>query len=144
MQAKKEDLAQLIGRDGVAGAWELLENADWVCVLNQEVKKSTDELFMTFKLLKRRYRSADDDANMRRLTYFNQPYEPGNEIRLIDDVGMAKPLFVQSLAGDLSSLEDKKRGTHNATNREERKAATQIIQTMDFDPFDDAVAVQFE
>lgn len=143
MQAKKEDLAQLIGRDGVAGAWELLENADWVCVLNQEVKRSTDELFMTFKLLKRRYRSADDDANMRRLTYFNQPYEPGNEIRLLDDVGMARPLFVQSLAGDLSSLEDKKRGTHNATTREERKN-TQIIQTMDFDPFDDAVTVQFE
>ena len=144
MQAKKEDLAQLIGRDGVAGAWELIENADVVIVLNQEVKRSTDELFMTFKLLKRRYRSADDDSNMRRLTYFNQPYEPGNEIRLLDDVGMARPLFVQSLAGDLSSLEDKKRGTHNATVREERKNNDKILQTMDFDPFDDAVTVQFD
>ena len=35
IQAKKEDVTRLVGRDGVAGAWEIIENSDWVCILNQ-------------------------------------------------------------------------------------------------------------
>lgn len=145
MQAKKEDLAKLIGRDGVAGAWEIMENSDVVIILNQEVKTTTGELYMTFKLLKRRYRSSDDNENMRRLTYFNQPYEVGNEIKLVDDVGLSKPLMVQSLSSEMSSLEETKRGKRNVVEREERSIQRdQMIQTLEFDPFDDSISVQFE
>ena len=89
-----------------------------MCILNQEVKKDTEELFMTFKLLKRRYRSSDDDETMRRLQYFNHPYEPGNEIRLIDDVDLERPLMVQSLSTQMISFEDSKRGKKNTVSNQ--------------------------
>jgi replicative DNA helicase len=145
LQAKKEDVTKLIGRDGVAGAWEIIENSDWVCVLNQEVKQDTLELFMTFKLLKRRYRSSDEDENMRKLQYFNQPYEPGNEIKLMDDVGLTKPLMTLSMSNQMMALEDVKRGKKNAVEREEKvKTANQMYQMMDFDPFDVDKSIQFD
>ncbi len=142
LQAKKEDVTKLIGRDGVAGAWEIIENSDWVCVLNQEVKTETLELFMTFKLLKRRYRSSDENERMRKLEYFNQPYEPGNEIRLMDDVELDRPLMIYSMSNQMSSLEDMKRGKKNAVEREE-KMHKNIYQMMEFDPFDDTQSIQY-
>lgn len=145
LQAKKEDLAKLIGREGVAGAWEIIENSDVVIILNQEIKNSTGELFMTFKLLKRRYRSSDDSESMRRLNYFNQPYEEGNEIKLIDDIGLARPLMVQSLSSEMSSLEDTKRGKRNVVEREHRTSDIRnTFDQLDFDPFDDSRPIQFE
>ena len=144
LQAKKEDVTKLVGRDGVAGAWEIIENSDWVCVLNQEMKKETEELFMTFKLLKRRYRSSDDDHDLRRLDYFNQPYEPGNEIKLMDDVELSKPLMVRGLSESMVGLEDVKRGKKNAVEREHKEKGKftdslymNIDEFADFDPFDE-------
>ena len=64
IQAKKEDVTRLVGRDGIAGAWEIIENSDFVCILNQEVKMDTGDLYMTFKLLKRRYRSAEESEKV--------------------------------------------------------------------------------
>ena len=72
---------------------------------------------MTFKLLKRRYRSTDEDENLRRLEYFNHPYEPGNDIKLIDDVELDKPVSVALLGNDLVGMEQQKRGQKNATKR---------------------------
>lgn len=77
----------------------------------------TDELFLTFKMLKRRYRSSEDDEKLRRLDYFNHPYEPGNEIKLIDDIDMPKPLSCVSLASQFAAVEDTKRGKKNAIAR---------------------------
>ena len=77
----------------------------------------TDELFLTFKMLKRRYRSSEDDEKLRRLDYFNHPYEPGNEIKLIDDIDMDKPLSCVSLASQFAAVEDTKRGKKNAVAR---------------------------
>ena len=119
MQSNKQDLAKLVGRDGVAGAWEIMENSDVVIVLNRETKKDTGEKFMTFKLLKRRYRSSETSEKLRRLDYFNHPYEPGNDIRLIDDINLAKSVSVFSLAGELVPTETQKRGRKNAIKRKE-------------------------
>lgn len=119
MQSNKQDLAKLVGRDGVAGAWEIMENSDVVIVLNRETKKDTGEQFMTFKLLKRRYRSSETTEKLRKLDYFNHPYEPGNGIRLIDDINMAKSISVYSLAGELVATESQKRGRQNAIKRKE-------------------------
>ena len=117
IQAKKEDVTKLVGRDGVGTAWEIIENSDWVCVINKEVKMGTDELFLTFKMLKRRYRSSEDDEKLRRLDYFNHPYEPGNEIKLIDDIDAPKSLSCVSLASQFAAIEDTKRGKKNAIAR---------------------------
>lgn len=81
-------------------------------------------------MLKRRYRSSDDNEKMRRLDYFNHPYEPGNEIRLIDDVDMPDSISLYSLASSFASLEETKRGKKNAVERKSNK------NDDEFDPFD--------
>lgn len=86
---------------------------------------------MTFKMLKRRYRSAEDDEKLRRLDYFNHPYEVGNEIKLIDDFYMDKPLSQYSLSSTFVSLEETKRGKKNATDRKKEKTKKEL----DFEPF---------
>ena len=98
---------------------------------------------MTFKLLKRRYRSSDENERMRKLEYFNQPYEPGNEIKLMDDVELERPLMMLGMSNQMSSLEDMKRGKKNAVEREEKQQHKNIYQMMEFDPFDDCQSIQF-
>ena len=98
LQNNKEDVTRLVGRDGVSGAWELMENSDWVCIINPETKSDTKEPYLTFKMLKRRYRSSDENSKRRNMDYFNHPFEVGNEIKLIDDVDLDKSLSIESLA----------------------------------------------
>lgn len=124
IQAKKEDVTRLVGRDGVAGAWEIVENSDVVIIINREKKLSTGELFLTFKLLKRRYRSADTDDRMRELEYFNHPYVEGSSIKLVSDIDMDVPASLTSLASDFVAadvVDSDKRGKKNATERKEKK-----------------------
>ena len=123
LQANKEDVTRLVGRDAVAGAWEIVENSDWVCIVNPQMKKGTDELFMTFKLLKRRYRSIEPSEKMRRLDYFNQPFEPDSEIRLVDDVDLEEPVALLSLSTEFEGVEPQPqtRGSVNAMERGEKK-----------------------
>lgn len=116
LQAKKEDVTRLVGRDNIAGAWELQENADVTIIINPETKVDTGELYMTFKLLKRRYRSIEESAKLRRLEYFNQPFAENSEIKLLDDIYLQKPLALESLATQFVATVDK-RGSTNATER---------------------------
>lgn len=104
---------------------------------------------MTFKLLKRRYRSSDENEAMRRLQYFNQPYEPGNEIRIMRDVHLSKPLMVQSLSSQLVSFEDTKRGKKNATQRDNATTTASAdgeldyYEDLEFEPFDTGKSVNY-
>ena len=130
MQSSKADLAKLIGRDGVAGAWEIQENSDFVCILNQERKRDTGELFMTFKMIKRRYKSVEEDEKYKKREYFNHPYNPENEIQLIDDVGLDESLSVFSLSSEIDDVSTQnKRGDKNAV---ERKKKTDIYSMSNF------------
>ena len=151
MQAKKEDVTRLVGRDGIAGAWEIIENSDVVIIINPEVKSDTNELFLTFKLLKRRYRSAEEDEKLRRLEYFNHPFEPDNGIKLIDDLEFDKPLSLESLSTKFEAVDDK-RGKTNAVEREskddidnkdEKKKKKQTSFDEEFEPFDFDKAANF-
>lgn len=141
LQAKKEDVTRLVGRDAIAGAWEIIENSDFVCIINPEVKSDTNELFLTFKMLKRRYRSSEENEKLRRLEYFNHPFEPGNEIRLLDDITLDKPLSLESLSTQFEAVDDK-RGKENAIKRgfkedEKKKKKKYVEDEMeDFEPFD--------
>ena len=92
---------------------------------------------MTFKLLKRRYRSIEASEKLRRLEYFNQPFEPNSEIKLIDDIGLDRPLALESLATTFQPVDDKK-GNQNAIERpknEKKKRNNMFDETLDFDPF---------
>lgn len=141
LQAKKEDVTRLVGRDGIAGSWEIIENSDVVIIVNPEVKSDTGELYLTFKMLKRRYRSSEENDKLRRLDYFNHPFEPGNEIRLIDDIDLPKPLSLESLSTQFEPVDDK-RGKENAVKREnkddeKKKKKTYVSNNIeDFEPFD--------
>ena len=133
IQNKKEDVTRLVGRDGIAGAWEIIENSDVVIIINQEVKSDTKEVFLTFKLLKRRYRSSEDDEKLKRLDYFNHPYESGNTIKLVDDIDLPKSISLYSLSTQFMSLEETgKRKGSGAIERENRDSQMQL----EFEPFD--------
>lgn len=137
IQAKKSDVTKLVGRDGVAGAWEIIENSDVVIIINREKKLGSDEVYMTFKLLKRRYRSSDNDDKLRELEYFNHPYAKGSSIRLIDDIEMDESISLTSLASEFVAADtnNNKRGKKNAVERDvEDDEDTFEIQA--FEPFD--------
>ena len=137
LQANKEDVTRLVGRDGVGSAWEIVENSDWLCVVNPEVKQDTGDLYLTLKLLKRRYRSKENEDKMRRLDYFNQPFIPGSEIRLIEDADEVKSVALTSLANSFEGFEDStKRGPKNAVDRKEVAKPKTTVDD-DFDMFDD-------
>lgn len=110
-----------------------IENSDVVIIINQEVKSDTGEVYLTFKLLKRRYRSSEDDEKLKRLDYFNHPYEPGNTIKLIDDIDLPKSVSLYSLATQFVSLEETKRGKKNVIEREEKNSTK--TYDMEFEPF---------
>lgn len=139
VQAKKEDVTRLVGRDAIAGAWEILENSDFTCIINPETKLDTGELYMTFKLLKRRYRSTEASDKLRRMEYFNHPFEANSEIRLVDDIDLPKPLSLESLSTQFSAVEDKRGSTNAVTRKVENKSKNKksvFDDAGDFDPFD--------
>lgn len=154
IQARKEDVTRLVGRDSIAGAWEILENSDVSIIVNPEKKLDSDELYMTFKLLKRRYRSIESSEKLRRLDYFNQPFEKGSEIRLVDDIGQEKPAGITSLAtqfegyenGDSrNAVERKEKDSDNEkdTGEKKKKDKKKFSQysASDFSPFDMSTTV---
>lgn len=110
----------------------------------------TNERYMTFKLLKRRYRSVEENEKLRTLDYFNHPFELGNDIRLIDDIELPQSVSLESLANsfgpDDKNSENNKisdRGTKNATEREDKtnKYVKQVSDT--FDAFDFNKAINY-
>lgn len=137
IQAKKSDVTKLVGRDGVAGAWEIIENSDEVIIINRERKADTEELFMTFKLLKRRYRSSAEDLQLRQLDYFNHPYEAGSDIRLVHDIDLDDSVSITSLASDFLPADNPaiSRGRQNAMERKKKKT-NDYYNTDEFSPFD--------
>lgn len=105
LQNNKQDVTRLVGRDGIAGAWEIIENGDFVCIVNPEKQVETGIIYLTFKMLKRRYRSSEDDPELRACDYFNHPFEQGNEIKLIDDVDMDESISLVSLTNKFTTVD---------------------------------------
>ena len=95
---------------------------------------------MSFKLMKRRYRSGDENELLRNLTYFNQPFEPGNDIKLMDDVTLPRPLMVLGLGTD-TPMDQELRGQKNMVERREvsepQSNPKELTSAFDFDPFDE-------
>lgn len=113
LEANKEDVGRFVGRSNVGSAWEVMENADWACIINVEKKRGSNQYYLTMKRIKIRYRDPHD------LTYFNHPFEIGNRIRLLDDVHLETSLSETSLASDFDAVDlGAKRGKKNATERQ--------------------------
>ena len=107
-------------------------------IINREKKLGSDETFMTFKLLKRRYRSSDNDDKLRELEYFNHPYAKGSTIRLIDDIEMEESISLTSLASEFVAADtNTKRGKKNAVERDvEKDDDDDTLEIVSFEPFD--------
>lgn len=102
MRDNKQDVAQFVGSSSVGNSWSIIEESDWVCLINPEVQKSTGKLFLTFKRLKIRGKK-DPFA----LDYFNHPFTNDKAIRLIPDIDLPKSLSIMSLASDLRTMDER-------------------------------------
>lgn len=114
MQSNKEDLARFVGRSNVGSAWEVVENSDWLCIINVEKKRETGQYYLTFKRVKIRYKNKTD------LGYFNHPFEGENKMRLIDDIHLDKSLSEESLASNFEGVDLLNvKGNRQATKKDE-------------------------
>lgn len=93
----QEDIGRFLGATNIANCWDIVENSDWVCILNIERQRVTNDYFLTFKLVKIRYA---DTSKI--ITYFNQPFLNKSSIALAEDVNLPKSLALLSLTSDLT------------------------------------------
>ena len=113
MQNNKDDLARFLGRANVGSAFEVIENSDFVCIINRETKKSTGQLFLTFKRIKIRYKEISD------LGYINHPFADDNKMQLLDDINLDHSLSEDSLATEFEGIDlNAKKGKRSAKERE--------------------------
>lgn len=102
MRDKKQDVAQFVGTSSVGIAWDVIQESDWVGLVNLEMQLSTMKLFLTTKRLKIRYKKDPFSVD-----YFNHPFVNNKNIRLATDVDQDKPLSIMSLASDLETVDEK-------------------------------------
>ena len=95
----KADIGKLMGAEFTGTAIEVLQNADMQLFLTIERRKSDGRLFLSFTRSKERYRPQT------KLEYFSQPFEIGNEIKLVDDLMMDKPQGVVSIGDDMDGID---------------------------------------
>ena len=117
VECNKTDLARSLGVSNVGESWNLIENSDWVGIINRERQLSTDTMYLTLKRLKIRY--GTDQS----LDYFNHPFHD-NEFQLLPDMGKEK-LSKKSLSDALIGVEEDsvikfdKKGRTSAKERKE-------------------------
>lgn len=121
MSQSKEDLAKFMGATNVANCWDLIENSDWVCIINIEKHKETEQYFLTFKLVKIRYADRSGGFN-----YFNQPFADNDKIRLIEDIMLPNSVAVNSLStGIKKDVTGEPRKTRATTRKRVEMSAVQ-------------------
>ena len=123
----KQDVARFVGTSMVGVAWDIIEDSDWVCLINLELQKSTQKLFLTFKRLKIRGKKIPFASE-----YFNHPFINSKNIRLEPDVDKSSTISIVSLANDLESIqEDDSSKENNKNNMQQRltskKASPNIL-----------------
>ena len=107
MRESKQDVARFVGSSSIGNAWDIIEDSDWVCLINPEIQISTGQKFLTFKRLKIRVKSEATDSGGNVIDYFNHPFEIDRGIKLQTDVDKDHTVSLMSLATDLESIEEK-------------------------------------
>ena len=131
MRDSKQDVARFVGSSSIGNAWDIIEDSDWVCLINLELQKSTQRLFLTFKRLKIRGKKIPMASD-----YFNHPFTNAKNIRLEPDVNKESTISIMSLANDLESIdeeeEEKKKNTLTNLQQKNRnkKEATSIMNSL--------------
>ena len=114
MENNKTDVGRLLGRGNVGSAFEVLENADWFCFINKEIKRGTNRVYLSFKRAK--IRGREDGL----LGYFNHPFVENNGMQLMDDIYLDESLSEESLSSDFDGVIEfsGKKGKRKAVERE--------------------------
>ena len=107
MRESKQDVARFVGSSSIGNAWDIIEDSDWVCLINPEIQISTGQKFLTFKRLKIRGKSEVSETGGNPIDYFNHPFDIEHGIKLQTDVDKDHGVSVMSLATDLESIEEK-------------------------------------
>jgi hypothetical protein len=99
VESGQADIAKKLGGSNVGESWAMIENADWVCIINREYKATTDMWYLTFKQIKTRAKNPT-------LTYFAHPFEKGNGMKLTEDVGLKEPLSIKAISDELATSDN--------------------------------------
>lgn len=91
-----------------------MENADFFCFINKEIKKGTNKVYLSFKRVK--IRGREDGL----LGYFNHPFVENNGMQLMDDIYLDETLSEESLSSDFDGVIEfsGKKGKRKAVERE--------------------------
>lgn len=111
MRENKEDVTRFVGASNIGNCWDLIEDADWVAVINLEYSKSRKQLYLTWKRLKIRGKKDPTAAD-----YFNHPFVNMKNIRLETDVDKDEVLSIVSIASDLESIQEKEEDNKSKGN----------------------------
>lgn len=124
-----DDVGKFLGSSLVGNCFNLIQESDFVFMINHEMKKSTGMWLLSFKCTKHRGKKDINAA-----TYFNHPFVNNNGIRLMPDVDLPEPVSIISAASDLISVDD----TKEETSKQQRprasaskQASNNILQSID-------------
>lgn len=106
MKDGKADLIRFIGNSDIGGAWSVIEEADWVCIVSLERKVSTGKLYLSFKRTKQRAGARSPDAFAS--DYFNHPFSQYSEMRLETDLDKEDTVSIISIASDIETVDQTK------------------------------------
>lgn len=101
MRNDKHDLIRYVGNSDIGGAWSVIEESDWVAIINLEKHVKTDKLYLTIKRTKNR--SGKSDVTM--MDYFNHPFTNDRSLKLMTDVDKDASVSILSLSSDLNSVD---------------------------------------
>lgn len=124
VRSGRGDGLKAVGREHIGSAYEVAEVADFLALVNIGYKPGTDERYLEMNVVKRRRIDAAE-ADFAKFTYLAHPFSKTNGMRLVDDMRLDKVLSLQSLVSDIPSI------------GKEKTNATQRLQTMDYQEFDD-------
>jgi hypothetical protein len=122
MRDGKQDLIRFVGNSDIGGAWSVIEESDWVAIINLEKHVKTGKLYLTIKRTKNR--SGKSDVSM--MDYFNHPFTNDRSLKLMTDVDKDASVSILSLSSDLNSVdlsEDKSDAQSRPTLESIRNAA---------------------
>lgn len=77
------------------------------------------------------------------MTYFNHPFEPGNEIKLIDDVELENSLSLESLATVFVAKDNKETNAAQRQTKDNNSSVLKKKETEEFEDFDFNKAMNF-
>lgn len=109
----KVDITKLSGREHVGDAYEIVETADWMAIINTEIQPGTNRRFLCINAVKRR-RIDQAESEFKEYTYIAHPFRQ-NSLQVIPDMRTGKVMSVGSLQTGLDDVEAK---TKNAVQRE--------------------------